>query len=86
MPPQKDDQKGCEALSSQIGLHIFCFKIKDTVVVDVDHMGILIFVVTLVLSSIGHVYMPVEEKFRFIFFHEVDKSLEALVGKVTPVV
>ena len=82
----KKNQTAGFTFSNQIVLHILRLKIEDTPLIGVDDMGVFIFIVSLVLQAVIHMHMPVEKKLRLIFFHEVDKSLEALVGKIPPVV
>lgn len=48
---------------------VIILKLKETLFIGVNHMGILIFVIPLMLSSIGHMHMTVKKIFGPVFFY-----------------
>ena len=69
-----------------MGLGILVLKVKHTPFKGVDYMGILILVIPLVLPSIGHMHMAVEEKFRMVLFNQAAENLESLMRQVSSIV
>ena len=69
-----------------MGLGILVLKVKHTPFKGVDYMGILILVIPLVLPSIGHMHMAVEEKFRMVLFNQAAENLESLMRQVSSVI
>lgn len=61
-------------------------EIKDIPPAGVDDVRILILVVALVGPPVGQMDVSVQEKFGFVLFHQGQEDLEALMGKVAPVV
>lgn len=67
-------------------LGIVVLKFKSTFFVNVQDMGIQIFVISLMLSAISHMHMPVKEKFRAVGLNQLTEYLKALMGKIPAVV
>ena len=65
---------------------VFVFKFKHAPLISVDDMGVLVFVIPFMASSIRHVDMAMKEKFGPVFFHQRPEYLKSLVGQVPPVV
>ena len=65
---------------------IFILKIEHTPFKRINHMRILVFVVSFMLSSVGHMYMSVQEILRAIFFHQIQEHPESLMRKISPVI
>ena len=51
-------------------LRIVVLEFENAPLVSIDNMGILIFVISFVVSPIGHVYMAMKEKFGPVFFQQ----------------
>ena len=41
---------------------IIIFIIKNTAIVSIDHMSLIILIVAFLIPSVGHMYMPVDKK------------------------
>lgn len=67
-------------------LGIIILKFEYTSFKCIDHMGILILVIPLVLPPIRHMDMPVEKILWTVFFNQCTKHLESLVRQIPPVI
>ena len=67
-------------------LRIVVLEFENAPFVSIDNMGILIFVISFVVSPIGHVYMAMKEKFGPVFFQQCPEYLKSLMGQIPPVV
>lgn len=67
-------------------LRILILEFKHAPLICVDDMGILIFVITLMLPSVCHMDVAVDEEFRPVFFQKRAEDLEPLMGEVASVI
>lgn len=67
-------------------LRIVVPEFKNAPLIGIDNMGILIFVISFVVSSIGHVYMAMKEKLGPVFFQQCSEYLKSLMRQIPPVV
>lgn len=67
-------------------LRIVVLEFENAPFVSIDNMGILIFVISFVVSPIGHVYMAMKEKFGPVFFQQRAEDLKALVREIPSVI
>ena len=72
--------------SENMLLGILILKFKYTPLERVDHMGILVLVIPLMLSAIRHVHMPMEKIFWPVFFDQFPKHRKSLMRQVPPVI
>ena len=61
-------------------LWVIVFKIKYTTFIDIDNMGILVFVVAFVPLAVVHMHVSMNKEFRFIFFQKGSEYLKTLMG------
>lgn len=61
-------------------------KFKDASFKCIDHMGILILVISLMLPPIRHMHMPMQKIFWTVFFNQCPEHLKPLMRQVTPVI
>lgn len=67
-------------------LRILILEFKDAPLVSVYYMCVQIFVITLMIPSIGHMHMPVKEKLWMVFLHQRLKRSESLMRQIAPIV
>ena len=65
---------------------ILILKLKDASFIGIYHMGVLILIVPFMAHSVRQVHMPMEKKFRPVFFQKPPKHLKALMGQIPPVI
>ena len=65
---------------------IIIFIIKYTAIVSIDHMGLIILIIAFLIPSVGHMYMPVDKKFRVILVHQSVEDLKSLVWEIQTIV
>ena len=66
--------------------HLFILVIKDIPLIGIDDVCVLIFIAAFMLRPVSHMYMTVDEKFRPVFFNQIQKCLEALMGQIAAVI
>ena len=67
-------------------LWVLVFEIKHTALISIDNVGVHIFVISFMLSSIVHMHMTMQKIFWLIFFHQGAEDPKALMRQIPSVV
>lgn len=82
----KPNPKHLSPMHDQMLLRLIILKFEYTPLIRIDNMRILIPVITLIIPPVGQVHMPVQEKLRAVFLHQLPENLEPLMREITPVI